>query len=521
VEEKPSISVPRLGIIQFLGKRVAGKAKAADLENSRPLDVHTWSEHPEANSLVDTIYEAHFKGRKTVIQKKHLKVVLLDLYLAWCQDPELKIAYSRNVNDYRARSRYNALHISKLTIDVVDRLIEIGLVDHAIGFKDRDAGIGRLSRMWPTEKLTRMFKAARFGPLDVGGYEDKEVIVLRDDNDDEEEYEDTADTRRMREILRPYNELLRVTFVDIPTLRAPYIDLAADKFGKQHRLWITQRDKFVRRIFNRGSFEKGGRFWGGWWQRCPKEWRNRIYINDVATSEIDYSGLHIVMLYAKKGTDYWASVGEDPYQIPKPDFAENNGQTRDIAKQLLLVALNAADEKEAFGAFRYEATAGSPEKRLTNKQLSYILDQLKEKHPPLANSLASDAGIDLMNQDAQITEKIIQAFTDKSIPVLTIHDSYIVPCGQEEFLETSMQTAFEEVTGINRVRMKEEQERPEEIIKRGFERKAMDIRHVGYNNALMAVEYQARVDLRRTHRYLYQSPPRKSLRHPPHRSCSA
>ena len=501
----PPLGNVRATIVGLLKARSAAKAeRAAWLEYSRPLDVHTWSDHPEANAFVDAIYDAHFKGRKAVIQKKHLKVVLLDLYLAWCGDPELKNAYSRNVNDYKAKSRYNALHISKLTIDVVDRLIEVGLVVQAKGFKDRGTGIGRQTRMWPTVQLIRMFKTARFSPLDIGDYKDREVIVLRNEHDDDEKYDDTEDIMRMRDVLKPYNELLRATFVDIPTLPEPYIDLAADKFGKQHRLWINQRDKFVRRIFNRGSFEKGGRFWGGWWQRCPKEWRKRIHIDDTPTSEIDYSGLHIVMLYAEKGTDYWTAVGDDPYQIPKPDFAATDEQTREIAKQLLLVALNAADEKETFGAFRNDAAAGSPEKHLTNKQLGHILEQLKNKHPLIADSLASDAGIDLMNRDAQITEKIIQTFTDKSIPVLTVHDSYIVPCGQEEFLERAMQEAFEEVTGIRGVRLKEEQDRPDDIINRGFERKAMDLRNVGYNNALMEAEYQARMELPRTDRYIHQ-----------------
>ena len=503
VKKTTALNVPRLAIIRLLENRIAAMIKAAELENSRPLDVHTWSDHPETNAFVDAIYDAHFKGRKVAIQKKHLKVVLLDLYLAWCQDPALKIAYSRNVNDYRARSRYNALHISKLTIDVVDRLIEVDLVDHAEGFRDRVRGIGRLSRMWPTEALAQTFKEARFCPLDMGGYEDREVIVLRDEEGNEKEYEDTVDTERMREVLKSYNELLRATFIDIPTLDEPYIALLKDKFGRQHRLWINQRDKFVRRIFNRSSFEKGGRFSGGWWQNCPKEWRGKIFINDEATSEIDYSGLHIVMLYAKEGINYWTEIGGDPYQLAKPDFLESNQQTRSVAKQLLLVALNAANEKEAFGAFRYEAAAGSAEKHLTDKQLGSLLERLQEKHSPIAKYLAADAGIDLMNQDAQITEGIIRSFTERSVPILTIHDSYIVPCGEEEALEQAMQTSFEGVTGIKDAKFKEETERPEAIVDRGFMRKAMDMRNPSLN-ALMAIEFNERVNPHRTNRYNYQ-----------------
>ena len=77
------------------------------------------------NDFVDSIYENSFSSRKKNIEKKHLKVVLLDLFIAWCQDPTLKISFSRNNTDYDAGTIYNELHISRLTIEVVDILIEI------------------------------------------------------------------------------------------------------------------------------------------------------------------------------------------------------------------------------------------------------------------------------------------------------------------------------------------------------------------------------------------------------------
>ena len=74
-----------------------------DLNNSRPLDVHRWSKHPEVNSLVDKIYSSlpPFIGNKK-IRKGHLKVLLLDLYMAWSVDPDLKLAISRDNNNYKA-----------------------------------------------------------------------------------------------------------------------------------------------------------------------------------------------------------------------------------------------------------------------------------------------------------------------------------------------------------------------------------------------------------------------------------
>ena len=35
-----------------------------DFQNSRPLDVHRWSEHSEANLFVDTIYSKYLEQAK-------------------------------------------------------------------------------------------------------------------------------------------------------------------------------------------------------------------------------------------------------------------------------------------------------------------------------------------------------------------------------------------------------------------------------------------------------------------------
>ena len=73
-----------------------------EYEHSRPLDVHRWSDHPEVNAFVDRIYQEHIheSGTNTHIKKKHLKVVLLDLYVAWSDDPSLNIAVYMSRNAY-------------------------------------------------------------------------------------------------------------------------------------------------------------------------------------------------------------------------------------------------------------------------------------------------------------------------------------------------------------------------------------------------------------------------------------
>ena len=465
VPERPNDPDFVLAVDEGLGDNL-DKVKAEELDNSQPLDVHRWSEHPEVNAFVDHIYAEHFASGNAAIRKKHIKVLLLDLFVRWTVDPSLKTSLSRNVNSYEPGTRYNALHISKMMPEIAGRLEAVGLLRQAIGYppyenldgKDRS---GRITRVWPTSRLIRMFEDARFGPLDIGDHADREVIILRDvdpkdaDKQVEIEYEDTSDINRMRFYVKAYNKLLHRTFIDIPTLETGFIDLSSEPGGTPRRLQVNQHDKFTRRIFNRGSFDKGGRFWGGWWQRCPKEWREKIFIDDKPTSELDYSGLHIVMLYAREGIDYWEKVNTDPYEIDLPDFDGTPKQLRAICKQLVLVALNAKDGASAFSAFRNDAATGSPEKRRGNDFLSKVLDLLKEKHRPIAHMLANDAGIDLMNQDAKIAERIITHFTRQGIPILAIHDSFIVPMGLETELDDTMQAAFTSVMQTTGSKIKE------------------------------------------------------------------
>lgn len=419
-----------------------------ELLNSRPLDVHRWSDFPEVNEFVNEVYLllTSITGHENS-NKKLLKVLLLDLYVAWSADPKLMVIFSRNNNSHKALTRYNKIHVGKKIIDIVDVLVAEKIIHEKRGFNDRVRGSSFDTRIWASEWLQKKFKKARFHQFMVHPYEDREPIILRDTSKVALEYTDTTETVRMRSILRNYNELLSKTHIDIYDLEVPVLEVGEVK--RKMCLQINQQDKFVRRIFNNERWDQGGRFYGGWWQRCPKEFRKKIMIDGFRTAEVDFSGLHIVILYAQRGINYWAEVNEDPYELHGVNNIDPDIDLRTVAKLLLLTAINADNESMTFQAFRSQAEAGSLAKRLTNEQLSSVLSALKRKHEPIADKLASGVGIDLMYIDSQITELLIERFmTEYKCPILTVHDSYIVPYGYDRFLEKEMQIAFEKVTGV-------------------------------------------------------------------------
>ena len=124
-----------------------------------------------------------------------------------------------------------------------------------------------------------------------------------------------------------------------------------------------------------GIREAGSTVVGG--RDVPKDYRLKIKMDGVLTTEIDFSGLHIVILYAQEGINYWADVNDDPYELHRINDIDPEIDLRAAAKLLLLTAINAETETKAFGAFREQAETGTLEKRLKNEQLSQILFHLK------------------------------------------------------------------------------------------------------------------------------------------------
>ena len=213
-----------------------------DYQHSRILDVHRWSEHQEANLFVDEVYDTFLNRQKpenTRIKKKHLKVILLDLYVAWLNDPDLNIAvhmspaaYSNGTVFSSGKSRYNELNIKVSTIDIVHRLDEAGLIGRKDGWQD-SGGKGFLTRIWPTPKLTKLFEDAAFGFFDIGYAENRETIILRDEDKVDVPYDDNRMVREMRQLLHDYNRLLEKTFIDIQSLDVPHIELPEKKKRRQ------------------------------------------------------------------------------------------------------------------------------------------------------------------------------------------------------------------------------------------------------------------------------------------------
>jgi hypothetical protein len=414
------------------------------LDNSRPLDLHATASDKAVDLAIDTLFgeisaRHDFAGNKAKF-KSHLRVLTMDLYKRFREDPDGYLQYPRNANKFGASARYNPLGIKYTNlIKAADSLSDLGYADGVKGFYDkRRGGQSRESRIRATTKLIDLLTTTHgISPKAISTAE-REVIVLRDKAEDKTKkeiaYLDTTETHRMRDVIKRY----------LAQLENTYIDVITKGYTPKEALFINLNDKFVRRIFNNSSWEEGGRFYGGWWQRIPRNLRERIVIFGKPTIEIDYSAIHIVFLYALECIDYFGEGRTDPYSIAGFPITR---EYRSLFKLVLLAVVNSADEEKARRAVQFEINKRESDFPI-GVDLGEAIKAFESMHKAITPHFYSGIGTKLQFIDSQIAEKIMQHFLSSesiSIPPLVIHDSFVVSKHAEAELREVMTTAFKDV----------------------------------------------------------------------------
>jgi hypothetical protein len=224
--------------------------------------------------------------------------------------------------------------------------------------------------------------------------------------------------------LKKYNQLLIDTDISFP----PNIIDNSNRYNLACRTY--------KRVFN-NSFVKNGRFYGPCWQSMPKKDRAEILINGERVIELDYEGMFINLLYSIRNLNMsnFISKNEDPY-----DLKEYN---RKIVKAAFTACVNKKCNKKNINF----VVAGLAKKILKDnfvKGVNYrkILELLSFKHSKIGDMFYQDLGDDLCFMESRVTDLILNSLTKKYIPVLAIHDSFIVPVSKSTELYNSMINAF-------------------------------------------------------------------------------
>lgn len=274
-----------------------------------------------------------------------------------------------------------------------------------------------------TDEASELLATTSLSPQDFTIGRRNEVIRLKDTKGRLTRYIDTPETSTMRANLRRLNDLLQGTDIALTRPANPLTDFDDEYSGQRTDLY---------RVFNCGSFEQGGRFYGGWWQHAKRHLRPFITIDGQVTVEADFKGLHPAILFAKAKLD----IPPDPYAFV-PGITDNE-TLRDHAKTTFLALLNAdrtTKEPRNFDSAAHGMTA------------EVFRQMVKDAFPMLPGIFGSGLGRYLQREDSDIAEKIMLHFASKGVAVLPVHDSFIVAAQYKDELIRVMQTVFHERYG--------------------------------------------------------------------------
>jgi hypothetical protein len=232
------------------------------------------------------------------------------------------------------------------------------------------------------------------------------------------DYDDTPETHQMRREIEAINREMSKLAVDL---------VVADA-RKEGQHWIVDgicvvpAPPTVRRIFSRGSFDKGGRLYG-WFQGLPSRYRAALTINGEPVLEPDFSQFHAAIIYGLRGI---VLVG-DAYETV--EFPRTEG------KLAFNIALNAGNERGAVAAIAHHLS-------IERSRASLLLRAIRRKHKPIDDVFCSDAGVSLMRIDSEITLHAVKDCQSQGIGVLPVHDSLVVPARHVGNAADAMVKAF-------------------------------------------------------------------------------
>ena len=407
-----------------------------------------------------------------------LNVVVANLYAAWRADPSTYLAYSRGKPNYVHGGRYWDWGTRKPEVSlpdlraVIDAMESSGLVESWIAPTNQRA---RSSRIRAGRKLVRFFRRPDFRLADISASPDTGLIIMKDADKNHIQLPEDTDF----DINGAWNRLARIntqlagTALNLRVPDAAYRDLG----NRMKRKSLNNRDldldehegsivvdftnRKIRRIFAQESFGMGGRFYGGWWQSIPSEYRLHIEIDGAITVECDYATMQPRMFYAQAETD----PPKDSYLVPGWP-----ADIRPIAKKAFAQLINCKPVMSSRGRWYQLPPSIDPDplpKRWTEwkkptrtlhrrrafhrrfgRPYDDLLADLIEFHKPIKGQFFSGAWGRMQRMDSDIAESVMLRMQDHGYTVLPVHDSFIVRAGGYPLLHRIMSEAFKEVVGV-------------------------------------------------------------------------
>ena len=297
------------------------------------------------------------------------------------------------------------------------------------GYYLREAGRGGLTKFISTDKLLERFENLEGHPAFVLKPDlDAETIILRKKMDGKNvdiDYEDTPKTERFRSDLKTINECFLNHWTDLRIKDTEVTKLAERIKQDDNKEPVDLSRRTLTRIFTNGSFEEGGRFYRGWWQNVPSEYRKHITIDMKQTIEYDFSQLNPHMLYFAYNKELGS---EDAYDRVL------DGEHRDLVKSAFNAMIQASTN--------LRNCPSDIDPSIADMSWGELRDRIIEAHKPIEHLFFCGTGNKMQFEDSCICEGVMLHFAAMDAPALPVHDSFIMHHGYGGELEEAMRRKF-------------------------------------------------------------------------------
>jgi hypothetical protein len=207
--------------------------------------------------------------------------------------------------------------------------------------------------------------------------------------------------------------------------------------------WIAQADlqwtgkpvdtgrRFLKRIFNDGSLQRGGRMYHAFWiTESSTDRLAHLLIDGQPIASLDYSQMGIRLAY---------SDARAP--LPKGDLYDvGMGWPREGVKQVLNALLSADELKKQFP----QGTRVFFTRRL---RFAIVLKAISARHPALVKLFGTAQALAHQRIESEIIVRCLLALKDMGVVALPVHDSLLVPFTHRRLAKEVMERIFREVTG--------------------------------------------------------------------------
>lgn len=338
-----------------------------------------------------------------------------------------KIVYSRSkgekciVNNRRNITPYKV-------IKCVDFLEKEGYVVNFSGTASKNPEYRTVSILEPTEKFMKEFLTLDDVRQIEQDYLDAvDGVILRDADKIAMNYIKTEETEKMKDLVLRLNKINEKSII---------------LTGEGYRL-----SNIYSRIFNE-TFSQGGRFYrADILQLHSKDGNQRldITIDGKPVAEVDFQNLHFRIAAVLEGMDM-QDVPMDMYSDILDDVT--NKVDRRIVKLAVNIMFNCKSVESAKRAIQGEINSLSYEDKevYTLGNAKSVMALIEMNYSDFSEMFCNEDsfGRVLQNLDSHLAADILEVFVLKEIPILCVHDSFVVAKEHLELLVLTMADKFRE-----------------------------------------------------------------------------